>query len=80
MTIILCVFLEECRMFRLDAGDLKFLNKYKKAMAPIAASLDVLQGEEKACMGILLPTIASVLNALKSKRLMSMDYCLENLD
>ena len=44
-------------------------------MTPIAASLDVLQGEEKACTGILLPTIASVLNALKSERLMSMDYC-----
>ena len=43
-------------------------------MTPIAASLDVLQGKEKACMGILLPTIASVLNALKSKLLMSMDY------
>ena len=25
-------------------------------------------------MGILLPTIASVLNAIKSERLMSMDY------
>ena len=33
--------------FRLDAGDLKFLNEYKKVMTPIAASLDVLQGEEK---------------------------------
>ena len=62
-------------MFLLNAGDLKFLNEYKKVMTPIAASLDVLQGEEKAYMGILLPTIASVLNALKSKRLMSMDYC-----
>ena len=60
MTIILCVFLEECRMFRLDAGDLKFLNEYKKIMTPIAASLDVLQGEEKGYMGILLPTVASV--------------------
>ena len=75
MAIILCVFLEECRMFRLDAGDLKFLNEFKKVMTPIAASLDVLQGEEKAYMGILLQHCASVLNALKSERLMSMDYC-----
>ena len=75
MTIILCVFLEDCRMFRLNAGDLKFLNEYKKVMTPISASLDVLQGEEKAYMGILLQTIASVLNALKSERLMSMDDC-----
>ena len=42
MIIILCVFLEECRMFLLNAGDLKFLNEYKKVMTPIAASLDVL--------------------------------------
>ena len=62
-------------MFWLDAGDLKFLNEYKKVMTPITASLDVLQGEEEGYMGILLPTIASVLNALKSERLMSMDYC-----
>ena len=41
-------------------------------MTPIAASLDVLQGEEKAYMGILLPTIVSVLNALKSERLTRM--------
>ena len=75
MTIILYVFLEECRKFRLNAGDLKFLNDRKKVMTLIAASLDVLQGEEKAYMGILLPTIASVLNALKIERLMSMDYC-----
>ena len=61
-------------MFRLNAGDLKFLTEYKKIMTPIAASLDVLQGEEKAYMGILLQTIASVLNALKSERLMSVDY------
>ena len=74
MTIILCVFLEECRMFWLNA-DLKFLNEYKKVMTPIAATMDVLQGEENSYMGILLPTIASVLNALKSERLMSMDYC-----
>ena len=44
-------------MFLLNAGDLKFLNEYKEVMTPIAASLDVLQGEEKAYMGILLPTI-----------------------
>ena len=50
MTIILCVFLEECRMFLLNAGD---STEYKKVMTPIAASLDVLQGEEKAYMGIL---------------------------
>ena len=62
-------------MFLLNAGDLKFLNEYKKVMTPIAASLDVLQGEEKAYMGILLPTIGSVLNALKFERLISVDYC-----
>ena len=45
MTTILYVFLEECRMFLLNAGD---SIEYKKVMTPIAASLDALQGEEKA--------------------------------
>ena len=64
----------------LNAGDLKFFSEYKDVMTPIAVSLDFLQGEEKAYMGILLPTIASVLNALESKRLMDMDYCRPLLD
>ena len=67
----------------LNAGDLKFFSEYKDVMnikIPIAASLDFLQGEEKAYMGILPPTIASVLNALESKRLMDMDYCRPLLD
>ena len=64
----------------LNAGDLKFFSEYKDVMTPIAASLDFLQGEEKVYMGILLPMIASVLNALESKRLMDMDYCHPLLD
>jgi len=44
-------------------GDLAFLREYKVVMSPVAAALDILQGEERAYMGLLLPTIASLLNA-----------------
>ena len=37
-------------------------------MSFIAMSLDILQGEEKAYVGRLLPTLAGVLVKLKSKR------------
>ena len=46
-------------------------------MSPIAMSLDILQGEEKADMGRLLPTLAGELVKLKSKPTMiSITACL----
>ena len=49
-------------------------------MSPIAMSLDILQGEKKAYMGRLLPTLAGVLVKLKSKRNDDLNYCLPLLD
>ena len=49
-------------------------------MSPIAMSLDILQEEEKAYMGRLLPTLGSVLVKLKSKRNDDLNYCLPLLD
>ena len=49
-------------------------------MSPIATSLDILQGEEKAYMGRLLPTPAGVLVKLKSKRNDDLNYWLPLLD
>ena len=49
-------------------------------MSPIAMSLDILQGEEKAYMGRLPPTLAGVLVKLKSKRNDDLNYCLPLLD
>ena len=49
-------------------------------MSPIAMSLDILQREEKAYMGRLLPTLAGVLVKLKSKRNDDLNYCLPLLD
>ena len=49
-------------------------------MSPIATSLDILQGEETAYMGRLLPTLAGVLVKLKSKRNDDLNYCLPLLD
>ena len=59
---------------------MKFFEEYKRIMSPIAMSLDILQGEEKAYMGRLLPTLAGVLVKLKSKRNDDLNYCLPLLD
>ena len=49
-------------------------------MISIAMSLDIFQGEEKAYMSRLLPTLAGVLVKLKSKRKYDLNYCLPLLD
>ena len=59
---------------------MKLFEEYKSIMSPIAMSLDILQGEEKAFMGRLLPTLAAVLIKLKSKRNDDLNYCLPLLD
>ena len=59
---------------------MKFFEEYKSIMSPIAMSLDILQGEEKAYMGRLLPTLAGVLVKLKSKHNNDLNYCLPLLD
>ena len=59
---------------------MKFFEEYKSIMSSIAMSLDILQGEEKAYMGRLLPTLAGVLVKLKSKRNDDLNYCLPLLD
>ena len=43
-------------------------------------SLDILQGEEKAFVGRLLPTLAGALVKLKSKRNDDLNYYLPLLD
>ncbi|MEL7308304.1 MAG: hypothetical protein AAGK05_10865 [Pseudomonadota bacterium] len=47
-----------------NTDDVTFLKEYAKVMAPIAKSLDKLQGEEDAYLGVLLPTIAITLRKL----------------
>ena len=59
---------------------MKFFEEYKSIISPIAMGLDILQGEEKAYMGRLLPTLAGVLVKLKSKRNDDLNYCLPLLD
>lgn len=57
------------------AVDIKFFEEYKEVMCPVAMSLDLLQGEAKAYMGQLLPTVASVLRNLQSKQKDDLQYC-----
>ncbi|XP_042229003.1 zinc finger BED domain-containing protein 4-like [Homarus americanus] len=56
--------------------DIAFLREYKDVMGPIAVGLNVLQGEEKAYMGRLLPMLASALNSLAAKGMDNyLEYC-----
>ena len=59
---------------------MKFFEEYKSIIISIATSLDILQGEEKAYIGRLLPTLAGVLVKLKFKRNDDLNYCLPLLD
>ena len=61
---------------------LKFAPLEKKTLAPlpIAMILAILQGEEKAYMGRLLPMLAGVLIKLKFKRNNDFNYYLPLLD
>lgn len=38
--------------------DVSFLKEYLSVMAPVATSLDILQGEQKCALGFVLPTLA----------------------
>ena len=40
-------------------------------MSPTASALDMLQGEEKAHLGLLLPTIASLFNAFAGNQVLA---------
>ena len=46
-------------------GDVNFFKQYHRAMVPMCCALDVIQGEEKAYMGLLLPTLAVTLKQLE---------------
>ena len=41
--------------------------EYKDVMDSIAAGLDMLQGEEKAYTGLLLPTLTGIFHCLRIK-------------
>ena len=39
--------------------DIAFLREYVMVMAPVAAALDILQGEQQCALGYVLPTIST---------------------
>ena len=58
----------------LKPEEIVFLNEFCKVMQPLACSLDILQGESKCKMGVLLPTLASLNSKLGATR-HSLKYC-----
>lgn len=47
-------------------AELSFLKEYVMVMAPLAASLDILQGDQNCALGFVLPTLTVLKNKLSS--------------
>ena len=54
--------------FRFKSGEIRFLKEYHKSMQPFAQALDILQAEDKAYMGYLLPVLYMLQDKLRKKR------------
>jgi hypothetical protein len=57
------------------SGDILFLKEYAKVMEPVAVALDMLQGEEQAYLGCLLPTLAVTIMKLEGVDTRHLAYC-----
>ena len=66
--------------FKFVPGEVTFLNEYSNVMKPVAVSLDILQGEDKAFMGILLPIISVCTTKLKILKESTLTYCAPLID
>jgi len=47
-------------------GDVHFFKEYQRVLTPVRQASDIIQGEENAYMGILLPTLAMALKQLQA--------------
>ncbi|CAB4026702.1 transposase, partial [Paramuricea clavata] len=69
----------ELKLPRFKAGEIRFLQEYYKSMQPFAQALDILQAEDNAYMGYLLPVLYMLQDKLKKKR-DEMDTCAPLID
>jgi hypothetical protein len=66
MPKMLCLFFQSCpvksddkdKIPNFTSSDVLFLKEYAQVICHVAISLDMLQGEEQAYLGCLLPTLA----------------------
>lgn len=58
-------------------NDWRYLADYANTLGPIATALDILQGEERACLGYILPTLFTVKESLE--RMMDNDTYISEL-
>ena len=56
--------MKHCGSAQLTSAETQFIVEYVKIFSPIAAALDILQGEAEACAGYLLPTLQIVKNKM----------------
>ena len=53
---------------RFNLQEIELIKEYVEAMSPVAVALDILQGEEHAYTGVLLPTIFGLMEQLSQLR------------
>jgi hypothetical protein len=81
---MLCLFFQSCpvksddkdKIPNFTSSDVLFLKEYAQVMCHVAISLEMLQGEEQAYLGCLLPTLAVLtMNLRKVFNNMTLAYC-----
>ncbi|KAK1905602.1 Zinc finger BED domain containing protein 4 [Dissostichus eleginoides] len=53
---------------KLLANELAFLNEYAEVLNPLACALDLLQGETKCFLGLVIPTLQTLKKRLSDKK------------
>jgi hypothetical protein len=64
------------KILNFTSSDVLFLKEYSQVLCHVAISLDMLQGEEQAYLGCLLPTLAVlIMNLRKVLNNMTLAFC-----
>ncbi|XP_057336374.1 uncharacterized protein LOC130674944 [Microplitis mediator] len=61
----------------LDELDFRFMEEWLHCNQPIARAIDILQGDQLACYGYLLPSLISIKNKLIDCKELKMQFCLK---
>lgn len=64
---------EKLKLQKLRNNEIEFLEEFVMIMAPLATSIDILQGEEMSILGLVAPTLIVLRNKLKN--CIHLTYC-----
>ena len=65
----------QLKLQSLSDTDVAFLKEYEQVMASVAKALDVVQGENHAYLGCLLPTLAITVRRLRESKMKDLRFC-----